>query len=138
MAYNLTLSNVTVKGNKTTEENGFIFISNTQGMRYVNVNIDFCQFSENTNELGFGGIYIENTSSDVTTGLYVTATDMSNNTAKQGAAIYVSIGSLTDDSCIRESTFHYNDSDNRGVLFISFASGIMEISDNSFENNTGT
>ena len=42
---------------------------------------------------------------------------------------------MSGDSYIRDTTFENNDSDERGAVFLSFDGGIMEISDNKFENN---
>ena len=44
---------------------------------------------------------------------------------------------LSSDSYIRNTTFMNNESDERDAVFLSFDRGIMEISDNKFENNKG-
>ena len=46
--------------------------------------------------------------------------------------------SLSNDSYIHNTTFENNETDERGVIFLSFDAGIMEISDNLFKNNSGT
>ena len=95
-------------------------------------------YSDNTTESGFGGIYIANSSTlEVVTSFYMQDTFVSNNKALQGAAIYLSTKTLSNDSYIRNTTFENNKTDERGVVFLSFDAGIMEISDNLFQNNRG-
>ena len=62
---------------------------------------------------------------------------ISGNKAKQGAAIYLRTGPLSNDCYIRNSKFENNDSEERGAVYLAFDAGIMEIADNSFENNQG-
>ena len=64
---------------------------------------------------------------------------MRNNYAKQGAVLYLNDISISAESenSIRSCKFESNVSNNRGALFLSFDVGIMEISNNSFENNGG-
>ena len=66
---------------------------------------------------------------------------ISNNKALQGSAIYLETTKLIDDSYIRNTTFENNDSyqqdAERGTVFLSFDTGIMEISDNKFSSNRG-
>ena len=96
-------------------------------------------FTENTTELGYGGIYIENISMDKDASTYLSMINsvISNNKAQQAAAIYVSTRSLTDESIIQNVTFENNESNERGAVFLSFDGGIMEISENIFKNNRG-
>ena len=46
--------------------------------------------------------------------------------------------SLTNDSYIRNTTFENHESQERGLVFLSFDAGIMEISGNRFASNRGT
>ena len=66
---------------------------------------------------------------------------ISNNKAHQGSSIYLRAAVLTRDSYIRNSLFEDNDSyqgaAERGTVYLIFDDGIMDISDNTFENNRG-
>ena len=133
----LNLVDVSIKGNTTTTANGFIFVKNPPQYDTLHMSITNCVFSENTIEIGLGGIYIETTGFQVTTSIYVEGAVMSNNKAVQGAAIFVNEVKLSEDSYIRSTTFANNEVDGRSVVFLSFVAGIIKIENNTFENNKG-
>ena len=62
---------MTIKENTTKTAKGFIFVKNAWLYSTLSLTITNGIFSDNTNEIGLGGIYIETTGFEVEMTLYV-------------------------------------------------------------------
>ena len=81
LAVSIILSDVSIIGNETTEQDGFIFLQNHPVFERLFVTIKNGHFSENKTLNGFGGIYVQNliTTEKSETSLKVQDSVISNN-----------------------------------------------------------
>ena len=63
---NFNLVDVHVKGNTTTNDNGFIMITPTVFSDKLSISIINGEYSDNTNQGGSGGIYLSNANAGAT------------------------------------------------------------------------